>query len=111
MSFTNQGHINKAQRLAAADRKITQTAGEYLQTLFFDKDGHRGRLAVWERRMEWEVFTDSRMSDHLDWNHPDCKCLDHLGSPVSALQVLSALNDYGWKYIQTFDGSNEISRD
>ena len=102
MSFSIQGHINKANRLAQADGKVTQPEGEYVQTMFFDKDGHRGRLAVWEHRMEWDVFTDSMMTSHLDWNHPDCKCLDSLGSPVTILQVLSELNGQGWKFVRCY---------
>lgn len=100
MSFNTKGHVNKAKRIAAADAKVIQEPGEFVETLFFDKDGHRGRLAIWEHRMEWEVFTDSHMSQHLDWNHPDCKCLDCLGTPVSVLQTLSELNDKGWKWVE-----------
>lgn len=103
MSFSAQGHKNKAQRLSAAAGKVSQPAGEYVQTMFFDKDGHRGRLAVWEHRMEWDVFTDSLMNQHLDWDHPDCKCLDSLGTPVTILQVLSKLNSCGWKFLKSYD--------
>ena len=99
MSFGTIGHINKARRMAAAASKVTMPSGEYVQTLFFDKDGHRGRLAVWEHRMEWEVFVGGDMTQHLDWNHPDCTCLDGLGTPVTVLQVLSELNDQGWKCV------------
>lgn len=99
MSFSTQGHINKARRIADANAKVTQQPGEYVETLFFDKSGHHGRLAVWEHKMEWDVFSDSLMSQHLDWSHPDCKCLDRLGTPVSVLQVLSELNEQGWKCV------------
>lgn len=103
MSFSIQGHNNKKNRLTAADAMVTQPAGKYLQTIFFEKGGHRGRLAVWENRVEWEVFTDSQYQQHLDWNHPDCRCLDRLVSPLPILYVLSELVNYGWKYIKTYN--------
>lgn len=98
MATSARGYINKTERLKAAEKKITQPAGEYLDTIFFSKGLHRGRLAVWENRVEWEVFRDPQYQQHLDWNHPDCRCLDHLTSPIPILTVLSALAEYGWKY-------------
>ena len=91
MSFNTKGHVNKAKRIAAADAKVIQEPGEFVETLFFDKDGHRGRLAIWEHRMEWEVFTDSHMSQHLDWNHPDCKCLDCLVPSLQRIELVPCI--------------------
>lgn len=100
------GNIGKRDRLAAADKKITQSAGEYEQTMFFSKGSHRGLLSVWEHRMVWEVFKDTDYSQHLDWDHPDCKVLNSLPSPSGILHVLSLLNENGWQFLAAYDKDN-----
>lgn len=100
------GFIGKRDRLAAADKKITQPAGEYEQTMFFSKGSHGGILSVWEHRMVWEVFRDTNYSQHLDWNHPDCKVLNSLPSPSGILHVLSLLNENGWQFLAAYDKDN-----
>ena len=101
-------HDTAYQRAIRAAMKITQDAGEYEQTIFFHKGRHHGRLAVWQHRMEWDVFGDPELQQHLDWNHPDCCCLDCLGNPAPILHVLSTLSDYGWKYDCAYDADNQL---
>ena len=98
MAFTVQGYENKRKRLEDADAKITQPEGEYQKTMFFSKGERRGVLAVWEHRMEWTVYADPLYTMHVDWNDPDCTCLNDLGSPVTILHVMSALNDQGFTF-------------
>ena len=98
MAFSQQGYANKRKRLENADAKITQPECEYQKTMFFSKGERRGVLAVWEHRMEWTVYADPLYTMHVDWNDPDCTCLNHLGSPVTILHVMSALNDQGFTF-------------
>lgn len=98
MAFSVYSSIAKNRRAQAAAAKETQEPGRYLKTMFFNKGERRAVLAVWERRMEFEVYADPRYSQKVEWNDPDCKCLDHLGSPVNILRVLSALNDNGFVF-------------
>lgn len=97
MAFSPQGFINKHHRLRASDAKITQPEGEYQCTMFFSKGQRRGVLAVWQRKMEWTVYADPFFTAHVDWNDPDCTCLDHLGTPTTQLHVLSALTEAGFR--------------
>jgi hypothetical protein len=98
MAFTTQGFINKNKRMAAADAKITQPEGKYVKTMFFSKDERVGVLAVWEGRMEWTVYADPMFSSHVDWNDPDCTCLNELGSPTTIIHVMSALHEQGYTF-------------
>jgi hypothetical protein len=98
MAFTTQGFINKNKRLAAADAKITQPEGKCLKTMFFSKGERVGLLAVWEGRMEWTVYADRMMTMHVDWEDPDCTCLNFLGSPTTIIHVMSALNEQGFVF-------------
>ena len=98
MAFSSQGFINKRDRLKAADDKITQPEGDFIKTMFFSKGERVGVLAVWEGRMEWTVYADRFMTSHVDWNDPDCTCLNHLGTPTTIIHVMSALNDQGFTF-------------
>ena len=98
MAFTGQGFINKHKRLQEADKKITRPEGKYLKTMFFSKGERVGVLSVWECRMEWEVFVDRNISIHVDWEDPDCTCLNCLGSPTTIIHVMSVLIEHGFKY-------------
>jgi hypothetical protein len=98
MAFTTQGFINKNKRMAAADAKITQPEGKYVKTMFFSKGERVGVLAVWEGRMEWTVYADPMFSSHVDWNDPDCTCLNGLGSPTTIIHVMSALHEQGYTF-------------
>ncbi len=98
MAFTGIGYINKRKRLEAADAKITQPEGRYLKTMFFSKDERVGVLAVWEGRMEWTVYADRMMTSHVDWNDPDCTCLNFLGSQTTIIHVMSTLIEQGFSF-------------
>lgn len=106
MAHNPQGYILRRRRLEAAAKKTRLPAGEYEQTMFFAKGQYRGRLVVYEHRMEWDVFLDANLSQHLDWNHPDCKVLDSLPSRVPILHVLSWLNESGWQFLAAYDKDN-----
>ena len=84
--------------MAAADAKITQPEGKYVKTMFFSKGERVGVLAVWEGRMEWTVYADPMLSSHVDWNDPDCTCLNGLGSPTTIIHVMSALHEQGYTF-------------
>ena len=84
--------------MAAADAKITQSEGKYVKTMFFSKGERVGVLAVWEGRMEWTVYADPMFSSHVDWNDPDCTCLNGLGSPTTIIHVMSALHEQGYTF-------------
>ena len=99
MSFHTIGHINKHRRISQAARKETRPAGVYQRTMFWEKGAHCGRLAVWDGRMEWDVFTDD-LAAHVDWNHPDCKALDGVGTPATILEVVSELAGQGWRLVR-----------
>ena len=106
--MSSGNHHSAYLRALRTAEKEQQQYGEYEQTMFFAKGFHRGRLAVWEHHMEWDVFADPDCGQHLDWNHPDCKCLDGLGSPVNILYVLSTLADYGFSFLSAYDKDNHI---
>lgn len=98
MAFSQQGYANKRERLRHADEKVTRPEGEYQKTMFFSKGDRRGVLAVWEHRMEWQVYADPLFTMHVDWKDPDCTCLECLGSPVTILHVLSAIHEQGFVF-------------
>ena len=97
-------HYGKYLRLKRASGRDTSGRGEYLSTTFYQRGEHLGVLSLWERMMEWDVFADLKMQQHLDWKHSDCTCLDDLTlQPVSPLRVAARLHALGWEIRSAYD--------
>ena len=102
MSYSPIGHQKKKERLARSQEIFDRYEQEDdLETLFFAKGTRRGVLNIKETTMEWNVYADPQMSQHLDWNHPDSypKYASDRQN-LSPLSFVSMLIENGWKAIE-----------
>lgn len=98
MSFSQKGHANKKQRLEQSQEVYDRYQQEDdLETIFLKKGNHRGVLHIKETTMAWDVYADAQMSQHLDWQHPDCyPQYTKDRQQLSPLAFVSMLVSNGW---------------
>lgn len=101
MSFSTIGHIKKRERLARSQEIYDRYEQEEdLETVILKKGNHRGVLHIKETTISWEVYADPQMSQHLDWNHPDCfPQYAEERQQLNPLAFVSMLIEKGWKSI------------
>ena len=99
MSTHAIGHKNKRERLIGSEEAFGRYEREDTwQTLFFTKGNLRGQLDIKDTTMYWEAFTDHDMTQHLDWNHPDCfpELSGGGGRGLGVLNFVEMLTECGW---------------
>lgn len=99
MSYSGIGHAQKNERLRRSQEVFDRfEAEEDREAVFLRKGERMGVLHIKETTMSWDVFRDLQMSQHLDWEHPDCyPQFSRNRQNLSPLAFVSMLVADGWE--------------
>ena len=96
MAAPKQG---KRERLARSQEIFERyETEETLEVIVLKRGKRRGILTIKSTTMEWNVYADPAMSQHVDWNDPDCypEYASNRKQFPSPMHFVSLLVEKGW---------------